>query len=437
MRFKSTAPSSVMSKSKLQLPIPSEQSDGKVGTRGNSPQSLLTFQDVQNVAKRSLGREVDVKKFALRPYSSGTLGFLGTHLRLTVEVESKSGGTETLSFFVKGVPYDVPVQAEYVIDRCVFLKEKIFYRDIVPEFYKVYNKEPWSPTCYLVKDHLLIFEDLGAKGYTVSNKVFTKERVVAGLTTLARLHASSLLTEARLGVSLKKLYPHGFVENSFSQTGKCRQWFSVGIDAIVGVAEHIGLDASLLPNICEEVFSGIETSATKRNVVSHGDLWGNNLMYSNDVPPKCLLVDFQLVRYCPLAHDVAQFLYLSADRSFRLACEESMLKHYYSVLCDTLKTAKISVDIPAWSEVVEGMEEQRLCAAITAATFFQTVLLDEQVGAEITNDSDTYSIHQFVSRTEMIINTMKSTPEYNRRLTEIVTELVELSFRFDELPKPS
>lgn len=179
-------------------------------------------------------------------------------------------------------------------------------------------------------------------------------------------------------------------------------------------------------------------SSIKKNVISHGDLWGNNLMFSNSVPPKCLLIDFQLIRYSPLAHDVAQLLYLCTDRDFRVTWEETMLKHYYSVLCDTLNSTKtISVEIPAWSELIEGIEEQRLAAIITAAIYFQTVLLDEKLGAEILGNPNSYHEFEFKNRNETVLKLMEIDPIYNKRLTEIVTELVEFSFRLNELPKPT
>lgn len=388
--------------------------------------------------KDSLGPEAEAQKHSLRQYSDGKLGFLSSHQRLSVEAKTKAGVTEMLTFFVKVVPYDMPDQAEYVIDKCVFLKEMIFLRDIVPELKKSYNAEQWSPRCYLVKEQLFIFEDLGAKGYTMRDKhSFNKELVVSALNSIARIHASSLLAEARLGVSFKELYPDAFVENSFAMTGKTRQWFDAGINAIVAVAEQLGLDASRLPKACEEVFAGLEMSPTKRNVISHGDLWGNNMMFSNEVPPKCLLVDFQLLRYAPLVHDVAQLLYLCTDRSFRQSSEETMLKHYYSVLCETLKSAGTSIEIPPWSEIVEGYEEQRLAGAVAAATFFQTVLMDEDFGAEIMSNPETYNEYVFENRTETVLSLMKKDPRYRKRITESVVDMVDLSLRLDQLPKPS
>jgi len=85
----------------------------------------------------------------------------------------------------------------------------------------------------------------------------------------------------------------------------------------VSIAENHGYDPHLIRATCERIYDITKPSCTKTNVVSHGDLWDNNLMFNNDMPPYCLLVDYQLLRYSPLAHDIAQFLYLCTDRSLK------------------------------------------------------------------------------------------------------------------------
>jgi len=113
-----------------------------------------------------------------------------------------------------------------------------------------------------------------------------------------------------------------------------------------------------------------------------------------------------------------------------------MLHHYYDTLRETLNIHEIRVQIPPWSELIEGMEEQRLGAIITAIIYFPTVLMDETRGAQVMK-SVSYSEYYFRNRKEFVFPNMEKDPIYKRRINEVVIELAELASRLDQLPKPS
>lgn len=402
----------------------------------NDIRKLLSFKDVKNVVQRILNSDVDLVKYSIQPYSDGKIGFLGSHYRLNV-IATKKEETIAFSLFVKTIPFDTPEQAKYVIERGVFKQETQFYSVMMPLLCEGYHGESWAPICYEAKESLMIFEELGDKGYTMRNKLFDKTLVCAGLTAIAQFHAASLLTEARLQIPCNQLYPGALAEKGFINEGTSRKWFEEGINAAAIITKHLGHDPKLLRLACEQIYEAVKPSRTKTNTISHGDLWGNNFMFNNDVPPKCVLIDYQLLRYSPLAHDVAQFLYLCTDRSFREKWEVAMLQYYYKVLCEILHTHNSHMKKPSWSELIDGMEEQRLGAVIIATMYFPSVLMDENLSAQIMNDSASFVEYNFQNRGKFILSNMEKDEVYARRISETIIELVELASRLDELPKPS
>lgn len=405
----------------------------------NVIQKLLSLEEVTEVAKSVLNSEVDSVEYSIRPYSEGKLGYLGSHYCLTVIATMRKKKTATLLLFLKTLPHEIPEQVEYVIQNGFFKQEMLFYNTIMPLLRNEYHGELWAPMCYKMKNNLLIFEELIDKGYSMRDKLLDKTLMRAGLNAIARLHAASLMAEERLGSTFIRLYPEAFKNfTDFDCNKMRREWFRAGVNVAVAVAERLGHNSDLLHAAFEQVNDGYKPSCTKTNVICHGDLWSNNLMFNNDMPPKCLLVDYQLMRYGPLAHDVSQLLYLCADRNFRETWESAMLRYYYETLCETLDAHGVSLtQRPTWSEIVEGMEEQRLSALITAIIYFPTVLMSEKFNAQIFSDPTSYMEFTLGNRTESVFSIMEKDSVYERRINETVAELVDLASRLDQLPKPS
>lgn len=95
------------------------------------------------------------------------------------------------------------------------------------------------------------------------------------------------------------------------------------------------------------------------------------------------------------------------------------------MLREVLNTESVSVQIPSWLELIEGMEEQRLAA------------VDEKISVEIMNDADSYHEFEFKNRNETAVEIIKIDPVYRKRLSETITELVEFSLRLDKIRKPT
>ncbi|XP_043281382.1 uncharacterized protein [Venturia canescens] len=408
----------------------------------SSSRELITAKDARKLAEKRFGRDVEVLDYTVDQYAEEKLGFLGSHQRLVVTVREKaddnSAPISSLRYFVKAMPYEVSTQADYVSEKGVFKQETYFFEKVVPELSHAFNcSEPWAPKCYIIKDDCLVFEDIGMYGFGMRPKLLNEDEIRAGLGTIARYHGASLHAEARLGRPLNKLYPNAFEERAFLHRGNQYRWYLAGVDVAVKIAQLLGLDAKAVPAACDRVFDAMKPSLSKQNVASHGDLWSNNLMFDKSSPPRCRLVDFQLARYSPLGHDVAQFMYLCGSREFRQKRELQMLRYYYQCLKDSLDFGStIFVETPSWRDLQLSYEEQRLGALVTAIMYFPTVLLDGLTGAKIMNDPETYKEFVTVDRRDQVLENMQRDPEYRQRLNETVRELVEMSHKLEELPQP-
>ncbi|XP_058803307.1 uncharacterized protein LOC131671122 [Phymastichus coffea] len=408
-----------------------------VGTSNNSFSDLITKEEAINLVKVIVSPNAELIDYKIRPYSDEKLGFSGSHQKLILE-SNKPGDSknEVRSFFVKAMPYDISIQADYASENGTFLKETEFFRELVPLMIKNYKGEAWGPKCYLVKGkHCLVFEDLGPEGFSNSKDKFLDENcVMSAVACIARLHASSLLAEELLnGKSLRELYPNIFEESEYRRTGRNYEWFVACIDYLIVLAEEMGLDSSCLAKACDRVFDVSIPSKTKRNVLSHGDLWSNNIIF--DKANRCRLVDFQLMRYAPIAHDLMVLLYFCTPREFRESKEAQVIHHYYKIFQETLNLCDYKGQVPSFEELKQGVEEQRLPALIIAAANFHMILMDGKEVAEIMNDPKESEIYFFKERKRFVDKVMAQNLVYAKRVKDITREMVEMSLKFDEFPK--
>ncbi|XP_058792973.1 uncharacterized protein LOC131665237 [Phymastichus coffea] len=398
---------------------------------------LITYDEVKNLVKRAVSLDAKLVNYHLRHYSEEKIGFLGSHLCLVVNYRRCGHHeNEMRSFFLKTLPFDVPSQAAYIQEAGYFQKETECFRLLIPLMINNYKGKSWAPKCYIIKDYVLVFEDLKINGFSNQSRIFNEKTVKAALACIARFHASSLLTEEHTqGKSLKDLFPTLLKESQFKRIGLSYTWYSVAINLAVAIADELGLDSSNIRQASERIFDIGEPSQTKRNVVSHGDLWSNNMVFDDN--GRCNLVDFQLIRYSPLAHDVMQLLYLCTSKEFRRKNERRMIEYYYGILTDTLRLNNFKGNMISLEEVVQGAEEQRFAALVTAVIFHPTVLMDGKTAGNIMNDTAAYESYYFKNRKPFVDEIMANNDDYRDRLIEDVNELVELSLKVDNLPRPT
>lgn len=90
------------------------------------------------------------------------------------------------------------------------------------------------------------------------------------------------------------------------------------------------------------------------NVILHGDLWSNNIMFKYDDVTgdveDTVLVDFQICYYGPPALDVTYCLYTSSHNDVAELDWEMLVQHYYDELRATLTKLNYSKKVPSLME---------------------------------------------------------------------------------------
>ena len=220
--------------------------------------------------------------------------------------------------------------------------------------HKDFDIARWAPKFYFANKNILIMEQL--KNYSLHMIPLSTQHLRAALNTLARFHASSILAEAHLGQPLNKVFPNSFNEKYYSNDGYHYEWVLKGADFAVAMAKKLELkNPEVIKWKMMKVLDTFKPTKLYRNVISHGDLHANNLMFDNNQPSRCIFIDFQLVRYAPLVLDLIQLVYLGTYENVTEQLKLDLLKHYHNVLQKIIvKNRSIDSGIRSYKEILEA-----------------------------------------------------------------------------------
>lgn len=404
---------------------------------------LVTREDCYKV----LGKLLGSSQYRLKSYKeerfSEKCGFLGDHKKLSLEIE-RSGKTERFSFFVKGMPLE-PSQRKFVEDVGLCRKETSFFNDLVGMVKEngIDLLDRVIPKCYLaLKNELLIFEDLSARGFDklYMRESYDFETVSLVLKKIAAFHASFLILEERLTATKEEKYriidhfKEELSEPFYNDT-------LISVKSILSSRRSSGVTVDMFC-LNQEGFKGfvassigkqpeqVKPSSRYRNTVCHGDLWTNNILLKFDHqnnPIDCLLVDLQTLRYNPPAHDVMTFLYLTTNRSFRTLFMSQCLEIYYQALSEFLIQHQVEVaDVVSWEDFLGSCREAKEFAVNQSLTHFQNIMMTSEQVKELFADLEFGERHMFEDRSEYVVKLCRDDGEYREKLGEAVSDLMEV-----------
>ncbi|XP_060517068.1 uncharacterized protein LOC132696326 [Cylas formicarius] len=309
-------------------------------------------------------------------------GYLGDYYNLALKV-SQGEETNDLQMFAK---FAVKFRWE-VLSRAGSEREEFFYSTIL-RFFETHGLDQimdFAPEVYFIRSFdVVLMDDLAKSGYVAydSTVMLSYQHLRLAVSQLAKLHACSFAIEETHSVRLNELYPNRFEEIAFKESDP---WFINGVDGTLHMIDKCQLAVKVtkteefkekVRRAFESFFEKIKSSERYRNAICHADMYGPNIMFKhdeNDVPNDCRLVDFQMLRYCPPAHDVMFCIYINSTKEMRDAYMSALLREYYTEISKNLRMFYVDVNSvytpDEFDKSCRYMKSQAICQALLYSHF--------------------------------------------------------------------
>ncbi|CAD7079275.1 unnamed protein product [Hermetia illucens] len=420
----------------------------------SSGEVKVSSSDVLQIVQRHY-REFDEKSLKILgydfvPFSNDTQGFLShqQYLCVLLKHQTKDGiFEEKLKFFAKLMPISSESLTSYIEDFNVFDKEANVYRVLFPRLQGINLGTEFAAKCFMARNDILVFENLAEKQFrlgTMPGSILDFHHLKVALKTLASIHSASIILESRSKKSLLELYPQCLQENAYPED-KNSTWVGFVKLTIKTLSSFISLipkyrdspDLDILikkfNKTLDRIFIFARKSDKYRNVVNHGDLWANNLLFRYDTkdpnspkPIECRLVDFQLVRYAPPMLDVLTILTIPTTSAFRKNYLDNLLELYYEFMKDFLKDHNINIEeeIPK-EQFNDSVEYFKLAGLIESCLFSHITLLPPDIADSIHQNSADFAKFATRDKFEICKKAFESNQVYRERMTDMISEIMD------------
>uniref|UniRef100_A0A182Q3X6 CHK kinase-like domain-containing protein n=1 Tax=Anopheles farauti TaxID=69004 RepID=A0A182Q3X6_9DIPT len=343
--------------------------------------------------------EFTIETLDVRPATEAGDNFVSIMYRVRVTVLVGAEDRRNVSLIVKALP-QFGLSEEMIMSLNVFPKEMEMYTEILPAFEQLYREQgaevTFGPRCLKHcsdPTDVIVMEDLKDRQFEMAHRQtgLDMEHCQSLLRRLAQFHAASAVYYERKG-------PYGakFLEGMFSEKNRAMfekfqsqhdgfmyqtmsEWPNNG-KLYAELMKHRGMD------MFDAILSVTKPDPTKFNVLNHGDMWCNNMMFQYDDSNKIkeiTLIDFQLCMWCSPVIDLHYFIFSSVRADLRLRELDHLICYYYRHLTENLTLLQYGGVQPSLQELHSDFTERQMYGLNTIFSILPICVMEKTEDASI------------------------------------------------------
>ncbi|XP_046803065.1 uncharacterized protein LOC111690962 [Lucilia cuprina] len=343
-----------------------------------------------------------IKRIFIKMGSSAGDNYCSLIYRVLISytLSDNSGLEHTISVIIKSMP--VTKSIDFLEDMKVFLKEKIFYYHVLPimEIFTNDRKQFGAKLYQCLKRPIntLVFQDLGSLGYGLASRERGMDENHASLVLkrLAQFHSISLVVKQK-DPSLFKCFNSGILAKGAIQRDNSTFYclIKASCEALIDLAKTWkGYEdiCRKLENHLKNLRSKLEQMQKPQEqefqVLNHGDMWVNNMMFRYDnvncqQPQDVVFVDFQMSIWGSPGIDLNYFFYTSLPVKLLKEKREHFIELYYEELQSSLK--KLNYEkIPTLQQIRNEVRKRELFGFFANHAIYPIISIDKEIAADST-----------------------------------------------------
>ncbi|XP_011693600.1 PREDICTED: uncharacterized protein LOC105453385 [Wasmannia auropunctata] len=345
---------------------------------------------VEKILRKSEGdNSIQVIDIFSKPATAKGDNYTSDMIRVTAEFSRDQGRkTEKKSIIVKVSPIVEGVRQELIEQSGIFKVEILMMSDTLDKMNKLLGpKHRISGKGLYVQNAnptLLVIEDLAPLGFRMADRLAGLDlaHCILALRGIARFHAASVaLCEKE--PNQKTMYNQGgmFSDQHPPEMGA---FFTMSVKGLAeeiatwpGMKKYADKIAKLTDEIYQIGINAAKMSEDEFNVINHGDMWVNNMLfkYDNDGKPvEHIFVDFQMCVYTSPALDLLYFISTSPSPDIIENKRDILLNEYLGTLSATMAQLNCKTQPPTMEELKATMKRRASYGMIASFSVLPMVL---------------------------------------------------------------